>query len=94
MNVPIISFEISRMQHTLRTMLSEHTAMLDRDLQAAVDRYCTEDHLKEVIWTQTKHCMDEVVTSEIRSFFGYSGRGNKLIRAAVLEHLDEIYPVE
>lgn len=94
MNQPIISFEISQMRHSLKTMLSQHTMQLDSDLQAAVDAYCTDGNLRSIIDTQVRRCMNEVVTSEIKAFFGYSGKGRAVIREAVLEHLNEVYPKE
>lgn len=94
MNQPIISFEISQMRHTLKTMLSQHTMQMDSDLQAAVDAYCAEGNLKSIINKQVRQCMNEVVTSEIKAFFGYSGKGRAVIREAVLEHLNAVYPDE
>ena len=85
--LPIISLEFSSMQFMLKTALSEHILAVDRNVQEAIENYCTEDNLKKVIEGEVKSCLDDAVKEEVRAFFSHSGAGRKAVKEAVLEYL-------
>ena len=89
MTVPIITLEIERMKHTLMTALSEHTLRIDREVQAAINDYCSEENISAVIRAEVTRQIDLAVKEEVRDFFRYSKPGRQAVREAVLAHLDQ-----
>jgi hypothetical protein len=59
---------------------------MDADIQAAVEAYCTEDHLKRVVQQHANDVLNQVIKEEIDNFFRH-GEGRKAIRAAVRESI-------
>lgn len=85
---PIIRLEISGMKHTVQTALTEYAATMDEDLQKAIDAYCEEGRIKEVIRDTAWRTMDAVIKEEVERFFNY-GEGRKEIAAQIKERLLE-----
>lgn len=90
--MPVLSLELSGMKHTVLQALTREAALLDTMLREAVDKFCTEGHLRQVVNTTVRDVMNEAVKEEIQRFFRYSRPGRQAIREAVLEHLNERYP--
>lgn len=92
MNLPIIRMEVQQMKYTVQAMLAEHAAQMDQNIRQAVEAYCTPENLDRVIREAANSAMQAAISDEVKSFFGYTGDGRKVIRAAVLQRLDEMYP--
>ena len=82
MNVPIIRLEIEGMKYTLQTALSEHSAQIDKDVQAAIERFCRPENIQEHINRAVKQSLGVVLAEEIERHFKY-GEGREAIRQAV-----------
>ena len=93
-SIPIFTIQLESMKQTLKLALSERSALMSDELQQAVDRYCTEGSLKAVINQTVRQTLDIAVKEEIQTFFRYSGPGRLAIRKAVLDYLDEAYPIK
>lgn len=93
MNVPVISLEIQSLRHTIKKALTEHAAQMDADLQKAVDDYCREGNISQIIRETARREIDAAVKEEVQQFFRYSQPGREAIRQAVQEHMDEMFPV-
>lgn len=91
MNVPVFTMQIDSMKHTLKAMVSEHAARLDTHMKAAIDGYCSEENLNQVINAEVRQNLDVVMKEEIRNYFGYGSIGRKVVKEAIHKHLDEIY---
>ena len=91
MNVPIITIHIERMTNTLRLMLSEHAALLDSQIQAAIDKELKPENLQHFIDQQVSQTIRSVVSDEIRRAFDYSSAGRAAIREAILDYVDRNY---
>lgn len=94
MSIPIIKLEISAMKQTLLTALMGHAARMDSDLRQAVEDYCNEGNITQVIRETAKREIDEAVKVEVQNFFRYTGPGRQAIRLAVQEHMDRMFPAE
>ena len=86
--LPIITLQVQQMKHTVAAVLAEHTAMLDQQVQLAIDDALQPENVEGVIRRTVQSCVNEAVTQEIQSFFLYSNPGRKAIKEAVLEHLE------
>jgi predicted Ser/Thr protein kinase len=87
MNVPTIRIEIERMRQTMSTMLTEQAALVDAELQAALDKFCQPDNIKRVVQEAAHSALEAAVKGEISSFFSYGGAGRKSVAAAVQDGL-------
>ncbi len=94
MNIPIIKLEVEGMKYTVLQALMQHSAQMDASVQAAVEAYCTEGNLDDVIRGELRKCMNSAVSEEVQRFFGYAGAGRQAIREAVLKYLNDVYPAE
>lgn len=92
--VPIISLEVSAMKHTMKMMLGEHTARLDKSIQQAVEDFCTEDNIGRIVEEAARDALNAAVKEEVRRFFGYGENGRLAVREAVIAFLDEVYPLK
>ena len=93
MNIPIIRLEVEHMKHTMCAALSEHAALMDSSVKSAIDAYCTEDNLNSVVSIAVREALNSAVKEEVRNFFRYSGNGRTAIREAVIQFLDDVYPI-
>lgn len=91
MNIPIITLEVQAMRHTVKSALLLHAAQMDKDIQAAVDAYCTPENIGQVVRETARAEINEAVKEEVRNFFRYSPNGRKAIREAVHEHMERVY---
>ncbi|GEM_PF-4824912 len=86
---PIITLEVRQMKHTVSAMLAEHTAMLDAEVQRALDEALTPERISAVVRSTVNACVTEAVSEEIRSFFKQSRKGRVAIREAVQEYMEQ-----
>lgn len=93
-NVPIIRLEVEGMKYTMQRALTEHAVAVNESIQKAIDNYCTEDNINAIVMREAKFRLDQALKEEIQNFFGYSGAGRAAVRAAVIETLNERYPVD
>jgi hypothetical protein len=94
MNLPIIKLEVQSMAHTMKTMLTQHAAQVDADLQQAVESYCAEGNIARVVREEARRQLDMALKEEVRRFFDFSGPGRLAVREAVTEFLNERYPLK
>jgi hypothetical protein len=87
--VPIVRIEIEQMRYALHQMLGEHGQILNEQIQAAVDAFCTPENLQRVVTETANTALKGVVQSEISSFFSY-GPGRRAVSAVIKEQLNEL----
>ena len=92
MNIPIIKLEIQGMRHTVCTALTQHTAVLDENIQKAVEEFCRPESLDALVRKIALQEINSAVSEEIQNFFRWSGNGRKAIKEAVIKAMDERYP--
>ncbi len=90
-NLPIITLQIEQMKRTVSAMLSEHTAMLDEQVNIALERALEPEQITLVIRRTVEDAVNAAVSEEIQNFFRYSNPGRQAIREAVLAHLNEYW---
>lgn len=91
--VPILKLELQRMSETLCIMLSEHTAMLDEQLQQAVKNFCTEGQLERVITDTANRVLHDAIAREVQNFYTY-GPGREVVAEAVRQRLMKAHNLE
>lgn len=94
MNVPIIRLEVEGVKHSMQIALSQYSAQMDSNIQAAVENYCQEGKLAAVINDAVKTELDAAVRAEVRDFFGYGKAGRKAVKEAIVAYLARTYPEE
>ena len=94
MNIPIISLEVQGMKRTMKLALMEHAALLDKSIQQAVEDYCTEGNIQAIVQREARLQLDAALKEEVRRFFDWSGQGRAAVREAVMEALNERYPLK
>lgn len=94
MNIPMIRLEVQSMKHSMVAALSEHAARMDADLRAAVEQFCTEENLADIINQEAKRALDAALREEVQNFFKWNNNGRLAVRSAVYEHLQRMYPIE
>jgi hypothetical protein len=92
-NIPIISLEVQGMRHTMKLALMEHAALLDKSIQQAVEDYCTEGNIHAIVRREANLQLDAALKEEVKRFFDWSGQGRAAVREAVMEALNERYPL-
>ena len=93
-HLPVVRIELESMKHTLQVMLQEHAAMLDADINRALESCLSSDAMAQHISAEVERCIKGVVTDAIKSAFGYSSAGRAAIREAVMQRLDEEFPMK
>ena len=88
--MPIIRLELQAMTAQMVKALWDRNEELCELVSQAVDAYCTEGHLAEVVSQQARATLDTVVREEVGAFFRY-GKGREVVRASVLEYLNDVY---
>lgn len=94
MNIPIIKLEVEGMKYAVLHALTEHAAKMDKSIQQAVESFCTEKNIDNIVREEAHRQLEAAVREEVKNFFGWSGNGRKAVREAVQQYLDERYPVE
>jgi len=88
-SVPVIRIEIERMQQTLSTMLSEHAAQIDTELQASLEQFCQPENIKRIISATASSTLEGILKGELDNFFRY-GAGRRTLSDAVQRQLGEM----
>ncbi len=94
MSLPIISLEVQGMKHTMKMMLAKEAALLDASLQRAVEEFCTEENLNNIVRKEAMRQLEEAVKQEVRNFFSFNAAGRLAVREAVHEFLEDRYPIK
>jgi hypothetical protein len=81
MNIPIIRLEVEGMKYAIKTALTQHAFEIDTYIQEAVDQYCSDDNLRQVVTAQARAAIESSVKDEIDRFF--RGAGRKAVADAV-----------
>ncbi len=92
--VPIIKLEMQNMRHTMVRALSEYHAQFDKNIQNAVEEYCSDDNLAKIIDKEVRESMDRAVREEVSEFFKGTRAGRLAIREAVIKYLNDYYAEE
>lgn len=87
MNIPIIRLEIEGMKQTIMHAMTQHLAQMDVDIQAAVENLCTPARILEVITATAQKEIDQVIKTEVESFYRY-GKGREAVKQAVARALE------
>lgn len=85
-NAPIIRMEIQRMKHTMVTVLTEYQAKIDEDIRKAVEQYCTDDNIADLVNRYARDVIDSVVKEEVDKYFRY-GTGRTTVTDQVRKML-------
>jgi hypothetical protein len=92
MYIPIIKLEIEGMKHTILTALMEETAAIDRGVQEALEKLCTEENIARIVHDEARRQIEAALKEEVQNFFRWSNAGRAAVREAVHEHLARMYP--
>lgn len=92
MNVPIITLEIQGMKNTIKTALMQEAAAMDKGVQDALDRLCTEENVARIVNEEARRQIEAALKEEVQNFFRWSAAGRMAVREAVHEHLARMYP--
>ena len=90
--VPIIKLEMQNMRHTMVRALSEYSAQFDKNIQQAVEEYCSDDNLERIIKEEAEASLNKAIKEEVRDFFGGACSGRLAVREAVIKYLNQYYP--
>lgn len=88
---PVLRLEFESMKHSIKVAMAERMVTLDKDIQDAIDKYCTAENLSTLIDQQVKESVVLAVKEEIRRQFQYSEAGRLAIREAITEHMDHYF---
>jgi hypothetical protein len=94
MNIPIISLEIQGMKNTIKTALAEQAALMDKHIQDALEKLCTEDSVAAIVEAEARKQIELALKEEVQNFFRWSSNGRAAVREAVHEHLSRMYPAQ
>jgi len=87
-SIPIITLEVEHMKHQIRTALIEYEGMLSKEIQDAVDAYCTPDNVRRVVADAVKRTVDDSLKDELHHYFRY-GAGHHALLSVIRESLDK-----
>jgi hypothetical protein len=79
------------MQTAIQFALTEHQALMDEQVQIALDAALAPEAIQHVLSTAVKQAISAAVSDEVRLAFGFSGPGRLAIRAAVTAFMDDHY---
>lgn len=95
MNFPVIRLEVQDMKYAIHTALTEHAAMRDASIKAAVNEFCTPGNIDRVIREAAMSALNAAVKEEVRNYFGrWNENGRLAVREAVIAFLDEEFPAK
>jgi len=80
--MPIIRLEIEGMKQQICIALSEYSMQMDKDIQTAVDAYCTPENITRIVRQAAFNALNYVIKEEVDKFFRY-GEGRKAVAEAV-----------
>ena len=90
--IPIITLEVEHMKHQIKVALTEYEAMLSKEIQDAVDTYCTPENVHRVVSETVKRVVDDSLKSEMHDYFRY-GPGHfallSVIRESIGKHIEK-----
>lgn len=86
--IPIITLEVEHMKHQIKTALCEYETMLSKEIQDAVDAYCTPENVRRVVADAVKRTVDDSLKEELHHYFRY-GAGHHALLSVIRESLDK-----
>lgn len=86
--IPIITLEVEHMKHQIKTALCEYEGMMSKEIQDAVDAYCTPENIRRVVADTVKRTIDENLKEELHHYFRY-GAGHHALLSVIRESLDK-----
>lgn len=92
--VPIIKLEVDGMRHSIQVALMRHAAQIDKDMQRAVDAFCSEGNVARIVEEEARRHIQLALKEEVANFFKWDGAGRAAIRQAVQESLLKQFPKE
>jgi hypothetical protein len=94
MNAAFIKLEVEGMKHVITKALSEHMLLINADISAAVDKFCTSENLEKAISDNVGDAMREVVQDCVRSHLGHGSHKRRAVEAEVFNWLKDNYPLQ
>lgn len=94
MNIPIITLEVQGMKHAIKAALTNEAAAMDKAVQDALDRLCSEDNINQIVQEEARTAIEATLKEEVRNFFNWSSAGRRAVREAVHERLERMYPTQ
>lgn len=88
LGIPILRLSLEGMKAQILTALSEYQVGWDEDVRAAVEAFCTPEHLREVINQHVSGALNAAIREEVEWYFKH-GAGRKTVKAAVLAKFEE-----
>lgn len=85
--IPIIRFELEQMRRTVSIALMEHQALMDEQIQIALDKALAPEAIQEILSTSVQSAVKSVLTEEVRRAFEWTNPGRSALRAAVEKHM-------
>ena len=85
--VPVVRLEVEYMKHSILHAFAEHSAKIDTDVRAAVERFCTVENVRAIVGDAVDRALKAAIEEEINRFYRY-GAGREFIKRAVAEKLD------
>lgn len=58
---PVISLEVQGMKYAIKRALSEEAMKIDANVQAAVEKYCSEENINYIVQEEVKKALDTAV---------------------------------
>lgn len=88
MTLAQIQLSIADMKMAIMHAFSEHTLAMDRDVRNAIEKFCSQENIAEVIEREVNNALGEIIADATRKFF-QSVEIRKTISDAFIQHLKE-----
>jgi len=85
---PVIRLTIERMQESIVHALHERHLQLDQHVNNALEKFCSEGYIADLVETAARNAIAEAVKQETERYYLY-GDGRHAIHAAVARRLEE-----
>lgn len=92
MYMAIIKLEIPEIKKILQAALEERAAVMNSQIQIAVEQFYTPSQLEEVVMAAALEALTESVRSEVSAYFASLTQGKTAVREIVQAWLDTNYP--
>lgn len=86
--IPMIRLEVEGMKYAIQMAMSEHLIKMDKDIQAAVDAFCTPEKITAIVFDTAAREIKSAIESEVRHFYAF-GAGRRAIADSVRKQLGD-----
>lgn len=86
-SVPVVRLEVEYMKHAILHAFTEHTAKVDADVKAAVEKFCQPGNVARIVQDAVDRVLRDAINAEIEHFYRY-GAGRDHLKEAVRKRLD------